>query len=97
MRPERGPSTLTGMNSLGPKPSAATGDHAPPGQSPPRGVRDLSTAELGRAGEELAARRLAELGWTVLERNLRLTSGELDIVALDGSTLVFAEVKTRRS
>lgn len=63
----------------------------------PDGVREMSTRQLGRAGEELAAARLEAHGWQVVERNLRLRQGELDIVALDGSTLVFLEVKTRRS
>ncbi|HIY24606.1 MAG TPA: YraN family protein [Candidatus Brachybacterium merdigallinarum] len=87
------------MNSAPDIPSPALpapADHSPPPPAPPR-VRDLSAAELGRVGEDLAARRLAQLGWTVLERNLRLTRGELDIIALDGTTLVFAEVKTRRT
>lgn len=65
---------------------------------PPRPLRSLSTADLGRAGEDLAAARLTAEGWLVVERNLRIGRiGELDIVALDGDTLVFVEVKTRRS
>lgn len=51
--------------------------------------------ELGRSGEERAARYLRELGWEVLDRNWRTSIGELDIVALDGGTLVAVEVKTR--
>lgn len=52
---------------------------------------------LGRYGEELAARRLAEAGMTVLRRNWRCgRSGEIDIVARDGDMLVVCEVKTRR-
>ncbi|MEV6114176.1 YraN family protein [Streptomyces sp. NPDC052109] len=52
---------------------------------------------LGRYGEDLAARRLAEAGMTVLQRNWRWgRSGEIDIVAQDGNTLVVCEVKTRR-
>ncbi|KUN82028.1 hypothetical protein AQJ66_23545 [Streptomyces bungoensis] len=52
---------------------------------------------LGRYGEDLAARRLTDAGMTVLERNWRWgRSGEIDIVARDGSTLVVCEVKTRR-
>lgn len=39
------------------------------------------------------AARLRRSGWTIVARNERLPSGELDIVALDGSTLVFVEVK----
>jgi putative endonuclease len=50
----------------------------------------------GRIAEDLVARRLAGTGWEVLERNARTRYGELDIVALDGSTLVFIEVKAGR-
>lgn len=57
----------------------------------------MSTGELGRAGEELAAAHLTACGWQIVERNLRLRHGELDIVALAHTTLVFVEVKTRRS
>ncbi|WP_371131489.1 YraN family protein [Streptomyces sp. Ag109_O5-10] len=53
---------------------------------------------LGRYGETLAARRLAEAGLTVLERNWRCgRTGEIDIVARDGDVLVVCEVKTRRA
>jgi putative endonuclease len=49
----------------------------------------------GRQGEQLAARHLEALGYEVLARNHRTRFGELDLVAFDGETLVFAEVKTR--
>ena len=52
---------------------------------------------LGRNGEERAARWLERRGWVVLARRWRCRLGELDIVALDGETLVFVEVKTRSS
>lgn len=52
---------------------------------------------VGRYGEEVAARFLLDAGLTVLERNWRCRGGELDIVATDGSALVFVEVKTRSS
>jgi putative endonuclease len=52
---------------------------------------------LGRRAEELVAARLESSGWRIVGRNLRLPSGELDIVALDGSTLVFVEVKAGRA
>lgn len=52
---------------------------------------------LGRAAENLVAERLASAGWEILERNARTRYGELDIVALDGRTLVFVEVKAGRS
>jgi putative endonuclease len=50
---------------------------------------------LGRLGEEAAARHLAGLGWTIIERNWRCPEGELDIVAHDRAGLVVCEVKTR--
>jgi putative endonuclease len=52
---------------------------------------------LGRAAEQLVATRLEGCGWRIVGRNVRLPSGELDIVALDGSTLVFVEVKAGRA
>jgi len=55
-----------------------------------------ATEALGRYGEELAVRLLRQQGMTVIDRNWRCRFGELDIVARDGATLVFCEVKTRR-
>ncbi len=52
---------------------------------------------LGVVGERLAAEHLERRGFTILERNFRTRFGELDIVAYDGSTVVFCEVKTRHS
>jgi putative endonuclease len=52
---------------------------------------------LGRQGETLAAGYLENLGMRIIDRNWRCSSGEIDIVALDGDTLVIAEIKTRRS
>ncbi len=52
---------------------------------------------LGEAAEELVARRLASANWEILERNARTRFGELDLVALDGQTLVFVEVKAGRT
>jgi putative endonuclease len=43
------------------------------------------------------ATRLRRSGWKIVARNERLPSGELDIVALDGATLVFVEVKAGRA
>jgi putative endonuclease len=51
---------------------------------------------LGRLAEDLVAARLATAHWEILERNARTRYGELDIVALDGRTLVFVEVKAGR-
>jgi putative endonuclease len=53
--------------------------------------------EVGRYGEDVAARVLVDLGWTVLDRNWRCEVGEIDIVAVDGDEVVIVEVKTRRS
>jgi putative endonuclease len=52
---------------------------------------------LGREAEQLVAGRLERSGWRIVGRNVRLPSGELDLVALDGSTLVFVEVKAGRA
>jgi putative endonuclease len=52
--------------------------------------------KLGRAAEQLVAERLARSGWRIVGRNVRLPSGEIDLVALDGATLVFVEVKAGR-
>jgi putative endonuclease len=48
---------------------------------------------MGRAAEDLVAERLAADHWEIVERNARTRFGELDIVSLDGDTLVFVEVK----
>ncbi len=50
---------------------------------------------LGRQGEELACKHLRKLGYRILCCNYRRRQGEVDIVAEDGSVLVFVEVKTR--
>ncbi len=57
------------------------------------------TAARGRTGriaEGIVAVELARSGWEIVERNARTRHGELDIVALDGRTLVFVEVKAAR-
>ncbi len=51
---------------------------------------------LGRWGEGVAATHLEAHGYTILARNWRCAAGEIDLVARDGETLVFVEVKTRR-
>jgi putative endonuclease len=51
---------------------------------------------LGQLGEQLAAEHLVRCGFEIVERNFRTRWGELDIVAFDGRTLAFCEVKTRR-
>jgi putative endonuclease len=57
---------------------------------------------LGKGGEDIVARRLERDGYRILARNIRVRyrewaiAGELDLIALDGTTLVFVEVKTGR-
>ena len=57
----------------------------------------LMRMRTGKRGEELAAAYLAEAGCRIVERNYRCIFGEIDIVAEDGETLIFVEVKSRRS
>lgn len=52
---------------------------------------------LGHAAEDLVAARLSAASWEIVERNARTRYGELDVVALDGRTLVFVEVKAARA
>ncbi len=58
-----------------------------------------ATQALGRRGEDLAHRFLQELGYVVVARNCRLSSGdaEADIIAWDGDALAFVEVKSRET
>jgi putative endonuclease len=56
----------------------------------------VARQRLGRAAEELVAGRLGDAGWRIVERNARTRSGELDLIALDSTTLVFVEVKAGR-
>jgi putative endonuclease len=52
---------------------------------------------LGKSGEDLACRELQRLGYAIVERRVRSHGGEIDIVARDGETLVFVEVKARET
>lgn len=52
---------------------------------------------LGVRGEMLAEKYLKRLGYKIVARSRRTHLGELDLVAVDGSTVVFVEVKTRES
>lgn len=54
---------------------------------------------LGKLGEDIACTYLANLGYTILQRNFQSRFGEIDIIAFDSKekTIVFAEVKTRTS
>lgn len=55
----------------------------------------MGNKELGKEGENLAARYLISRGCTILDRNFRCRYGEIDIIALDQGILCFVEVKTR--
>ncbi len=52
---------------------------------------------LGARGEDVAVSYLKKNGYKIVERNFRCVLGEIDIVAYDGKTLVFVEVRTRKS
>src|SRR5574340_1142891 len=60
-------------------------------------MKSSSGKATGNKGEELVVRFLKNAGYRVVERNYRCRLGEIDIVALDGGTLVFVEVKSRTS
>jgi putative endonuclease len=53
--------------------------------------------KLGEQGEALAVRRLKKAGYKIIETNYRTRLGEIDIIAKDKDTIVFIEVKSRRS
>lgn len=53
--------------------------------------------EKGKAGEDMALGVLKKNGYRIIERNYRCRYGEIDIIAKDGDTIVFVEVKTRSS
>lgn len=52
---------------------------------------------FGASGETLAVRELTRRGYRILARNVRTRVGELDVVARDGGTLCFVEIKARHS
>jgi len=53
--------------------------------------------KFGEKGEEIAVRHLKKEGYEIIETNYRTKLGEIDIIAKDKDTIVFAEVKTRQS
>lgn len=59
--------------------------------------RPLTTYERGRLAEREAALYLRRRGYRIIAQNLRLKSGEIDLVALKGDLVVFVEVKARSS
>ncbi len=67
------------------------------GSSSPSTPRADPRAVAGTAAEALAARYLESQGLVIVARNFRTRRGEIDLVARDGATLVFVEVRLRRS
>ena len=60
-----------------------------------RGFRLDGRRALGRRGEEEAVRYLRSRGYHILARGFRISRGEVDIIARQGETIVFVEVRTR--
>lgn len=58
-------------------------------------MQNLRNKNLGKEGEEIAAKYLQSKGFVILEHNFHKRYSEIDIVARDKMTLVFVEVKTR--
>jgi len=81
---------LERINQLGPSPIHRR-SYAPVGKS-----YQSSAQALGHKGEDLACMYLLNMGYFVLARNYTRGGGEIDIIARDGATLIFAEVKTTR-
>ena len=63
----------------------------------PLGVLFFGKRSLGQQGERAAARFLKRRGYKIVARGDRAVLGELDLVAVEGRTIVFVEVKTRES
>ncbi len=81
-------------------PSDAVPERAvgPPRKRPVGSSTDRPTdprRALGRLAEDQAAAHLAGQGWQILTRNWRRRGGELDLIAREGATLVFVEVRSR--
>ena len=57
----------------------------------------MSTHREGRRGEDLAAVYLRLKGYKILERNFRVPQGEIDLICRKGDTIVFVEVKRRKT
>ncbi len=69
----------------------------PTGDSPTPCPPSLPPRTRGAAFEELAAAWCTAQGWKILARNVTCRRGEIDLIALDGTTVVFIEVRQRRS
>ncbi len=61
-------------------------------------IRNKQTPyDLGKSGEEIALHYLEDKKYKIIAKSFRLFRGEIDIIAFDRKTLVFVEVKTRKS
>lgn len=60
-------------------------------------MANTSTRAIGNRGEDIAVAFLESKGFTILERNYTFERSEIDIIAQDDGTIVFVEVKLRRS
>ena len=78
-------------------PTGARARPAGPGLAQRKGVGSHATVALGICGEKLACETLTRQGYAILATRYRTRVGEIDIVARDGETLAFVEVKTRTS
>lgn len=61
------------------------------------GKGERTTIEVGATSEDRAVEHLVRQGYRIVDRNFRCKVGELDVIARDGRTLVFVEVRSRRS
>jgi len=57
----------------------------------------LSALSFGKKSEAVAARELKRMGYKIIEMNFHCREGEIDIIAREGETIIFCEVKARRS
>lgn len=60
-------------------------------------IKRSQNKSLGEKGEDIACELLKKAGYKILQRNFSGKFGEIDIIAISGDTLVFIEVKTRKS
>lgn len=59
--------------------------------------KKIEAYEYGRNSETKATQYLENIGWCILERNFRTRFSEIDLIAMDGVSLVFVEVRSRRA
>jgi putative endonuclease len=57
----------------------------------------MQNLKTGQLGEQIAVDYLEKAGYRIIQRNYRCQFGEIDIIAKEGDTIVFVEVKSRRS